>query len=1157
MMEQFTLIFNSTLYISSEEQNDSALYYLLLSEVKGDPPKSISFDDSWNKYIGVYVFMPAIVSKDNIEKFTAEISTLFKKEKLTHTSISWIEFDEKSAKLTESKTIKIALEEEGGPTFLEERFHLFILKTAMPLAEKSNVLAGKDKKGLMNGVTIEYPLDMEGAPVPIPSRNVNIPITGASRGCLNFEMALNETSQDDHVPHRGFYYFITTPSKPEDYLQQYYPMFNLGNEGEEADVFAGYKMNYDPLAPYNPSRTALTYLGFAYTIIRIDDPPYRQIKQISGAEFQQLSYFSTVFGDELKLSPVAKGKNPAGYVLCELPGEDFYMAPRGDFQIVNESKEEISFACGLTGTEFFKIPPQSKEITSIRFQDNQPACVLKFPFDLASPVGSPSDPSESLFSDKYKTSWATIVTKKETSTSYVSQPKGAALYGKSNEFAIKTGLIGHVANAFNFLWNGKNFFPIVPYSGLLESTSPIAMPEADMQKLEQIVLSKERTVMVSSQTPPKKALAKLKSSTDTTHTATTPAGLFVKTTQNSLGSLLSWDQYLLAKNGSYELAFNDPTDQVISAMQSSNIFMVACNNTYLTGFASTMGIADWELDAKIGQNQKYGDYSNVMIFKGRKGKLYDPDNITNCLIANPKKWNQTQDFSIPQTGGNKDESQLVILSNWLQEYFKNAHEQESDYFQKFNTIATDENWTGILFLRVDIKSLPSNVSGMVAGVTNPSAFNAHHLGVEISPVELTKDGTPDLSKPSSMFGLIYYVDPQFSDTVPVKSIAPSSSGVYDFRLLSLKVLFDNTAVKSFESYAQLTLTQLFDSTVSKTLLKDNIYHNVLLVGSLQMTNGQPVYSLSSKEDDAFYLNSNIINKVEITDVYLSSRSKETDTQQTSWFGISGFIDYKILEDENFPHYDLFSFGNEAGQDESRKGLNFFNLGIEMDYPLSNPQERTMKFVADEISFNTSPAVSTAREGSLFLQLALSLEGLIVGRKDQTPKDKGYLDMISDIRLGGPGQSSWYGLRFKLNLGTPGALAANAGFNGYLLMSWSALSKDAGNYQAGLGISLPGTSGNGKLLSIQSVLKLSINQILLRQIPTGNEDQKAFMVMFTDIALKFLSLLKIPPGGNTLFYLFGDSNATGDARTLGWYAMYKKDDSEKEQEAGLKKIKAPQ
>jgi hypothetical protein len=47
-------------------------------------------------------------------------------------------------------------------------------------------------------------------------------------------------------------------------------------------------------------------------------------------------------------------------------------------------------------------------------------------------------------------------------------------------------------------------------------------------------------------------------------------------------------------------------------------------------------------------------------------------------------------------------------------------------------------------------------------------------------------------------------------------------------------------------------------------------------------------------------------------------------------------------------------------------------------------------------------------------------------------------------------------------------------------------------------------------------------------------------MFTDIALRILGILKVPPSGSTLFYLFGNPEDAGKPSGLGWYARYCKD-----------------
>ena len=46
-------------------------------------------------------------------------------------------------------------------------------------------------------------------------------------------------------------------------------------------------------------------------------------------------------------------------------------------------------------------------------------------------------------------------------------------------------------------------------------------------------------------------------------------------------------------------------------------------------------------------------------------------------------------------------------------------------------------------------------------------------------------------------------------------------------------------------------------------------------------------------------------------------------------------------------------------------------------------------------------------------------------------------------------------------------------------------------------------------------------------------------MLTEIALRFLGLLKIPPSGSSTFFLFGNPKSEGKPSGLGWYAMYNK------------------
>ena len=79
------------------------------------------------------------------------------------------------------------------------------------------------------------------------------------------------------------------------------------------------------------------------------------------------------------------------------------------------------------------------------------------------------------------------------------------------------------------------------------------------------------------------------------------------------------------------------------------------------------------------------------------------------------------------------------------------------------------------------------------------------------------------------------------------------------------------------------------------------------------------------------------------------------------------------------------------------------------------------------------------------------------------------------------------------------------------------------------------------------MKLSIGNLQLCYIPNEDPTKASFLLLLSEIALKFLGLLKIPPNGSTSFYLFGNPDASGEPSKLGWYAAYNQE-MKKKQEA---------
>jgi hypothetical protein len=84
--------------------------------------------------------------------------------------------------------------------------------------------------------------------------------------------------------------------------------------------------------------------------------------------------------------------------------------------------------------------------------------------------------------------------------------------------------------------------------------------------------------------------------------------------------------------------------------------------------------------------------------------------------------------------------------------------------------------------------------------------------------------------------------------------------------------------------------------------------------------------------------------------------------------------------------------------------------------------------------------------------------------------------------------------------------------------------------------LPGAAPGAKLFSIQGVLKLSIDSLLLRREHVSAATP-SFTLRLNNVGLSILGIAKLPPGATINFFLFGDPSGDG---SLGWYAAYVQD-----------------
>jgi hypothetical protein len=892
------------------------------------------------------------------------------------------------------------------------------------------------------------------------------------------------------------------------------------------------------------------------------------------------SYYRTNAGKKITLYPVTgggDGQRPAaltinpGYLKTPLQN-GFRLAPEGDFIMAAEDgapDQPAYLLCGMSGTETIAFLPFVEDHQPgyrLRFLSNQPAYAFAFPLQPSSPVGPPLDPAALPLNDMYVTAWGNVVSPPgdQGAPLYTAAPKGADLFGLDPAAPGSGNLL--VPLGPGAALPADLAFPLIPFAGFTAGTGQQDLTAAQLDQLEGQVSSPVRRNIITRGTSGFSAHAHVSlglqalDSLECPYNATTPAGFISHVRCDG-----SWDQLLLAQvcaqgstQVSLQMGFTKLQSPLQSAFQTGNLFLVVANNRFLGNpaagtfmpparqtvydknlFFNTVTIGDWKFQASTGQENQYGDYRNVMIVKGVKGKLAD-------LVVSPETWTMKDLFGAPSirrpdgTVTDPDLSQLIPLSNWLNDYCQAALEQaDNPFFTDFCRIIQNESWTGVLLLRVDIADVPRDLAGVLAGVKDLSAFYAHHAGIEISQIDGKNVQQKDAS---SLFGLVYYEDPS-QRTGTAEPIPPRDMNApYDFTLLTLKALFRSSALEKFDSLAQVILNRVFGSTVKRMGDGGNIYNAILLQGAFQKNGDAAVYSLASTATNTYELDNNLLTGAEIDSAVMSTRDDgATSGKVVSWIALAGFMSFAVVEDTTDstpkqPDFDIFSFGPAAGGKDLRQGLSFSNLGLRITFDIQASGGPTIEAVESEISFNL--AASTPRDQSLYRNFQLELLSLQSGDAAATPQSMGYLTVATPYGLQGVAGGPWHGLRCKLNLGTAGALASKANLGSALLVAWS----DAGGgaegssgYRALVGIELPGTGAGGDLFSLQSVIKLSIGAVQLYY----NEAARSFLLLLNEVALKIFGLLRVPPNGATAFFLFGNPAAQGSTG-LGWYAIYNQD-----------------
>lgn len=1189
-MIQFARFQTSQLFPVVETPSpEQGFFAYFISEIPGSELQTISIAEAWDMYTGFFVFMKDQPSQENMAKLAADITRYFADHypDPAATGFAWLAYIGQGANAPIHAIAVVESEPQPDQRVIAADMSFDFRNYSLSLKQSAPIVPVRNTDQEIVGFTYEYP-PYEGAPPPRQAYNIQLPCTGVARGALAGQVSLGDLSANTATGwNASLYYTIHTNG---DDVAQCYPLFDTAG-ADGLQILFDYRL--DPVDALNPDKTYLAFTGTSFFLRQNGEGTwYIELNQASSLP----SFFRTVYGKQISLTPLTDSGYPPKLVFEELPPTDgtlrYYLAPAGDFELSTGSSDPEYLICGLSGAESIRFIPaaEGRRGDVMRFVASQPAFAPVFPVissgqsvPLAAPHSAAATATEdfarslrnylasprslkvseqSLLTDRYRTSRINIrppaaATPAEPEAPiYYSQPDDAALFDHGQVKVDVTSEILELRNtpAAVFPAAVKTALPLVPYSGVVASA---AFSYDQIRKFERQIMVTVRRGTVSSIPIAVQQTAISEAKATEMLLTTTPQGLLA--TVPAIG--LDWQSVLLAKStsrgGEYRLEFtNGITRELRDALQSNELFLVASEAAPLGDFLNNITIADWPFTIRVGNGSDRGDFGNILIFKFAGGSLED-------RITDPQTWASAGTFN----------ANPILVSKWIKAYIESARLQAvSDArYEHFLQIVQNPLWNGILALKVDIgvEDFPEDLKGLLAGI-NRDEFYAHHFGLEANFVQPGPDGELSLPR-SAMFALINYTDRGYRSSQDTEqhirsnpfvfSVQETPSAIttenmvpqelYDFRVLTLQVVFRNSEIKDFSSKIQLITTTWFDEPGA--LDTDNMGNSLTsqtieFDGSYEKHNGVNTYTFVTRPEQTyrFMLQSQTLNYVEIVKAQFYTVTGQNEADATtardtgSEYIASRFVFWGYMNFRQIESFDLFSFGSpDDNTTTPHSGLYFANLYIGMGFMLDEASgtasDRSFEFDPGHLSFDL--AQSTPRRDSLFSKFPINLSGLIHAAKnsESKPADLGYLPVLIQSPQSVKGQSlteRWYALLYDLNLGSMGAIAAKAGFVSQISTAWS---PDTKARRLATGIKLPGMGGQ-KTLSLQSVLSLHIQNFTFYSTydqEAGN--RLAYLLKFNNVKLSLLGK-KLPGAADTQLILFGDTTGL-DKTTLAWYAAY--------------------
>lgn len=1112
-------------YIPADDDATSARAGYLQPTDAPDPPTTIALADAL-KQSGFFVFVPALPQGSALSSFIDAARSYLTGQAQAGARFAWC--PNPTAQGSDFSATTLQVNSDGGR---------FVVAEALFVAAAPNVLLrinGGDEIATSGSGALTFTppsgdqnalyITPQGSPdpqiLPISTPLLSLIGSGAANGCFSFQISVGGDWLNYLDIGMRLFYKDAFWGSIDSFR---YPIFS-----EDDAAFTLYA-SFDPLAPLEAARSSFAFV----------DPAAKD----ASAAPTLTSYYRTNLGHAVQLTP-ADAQTRLVFAAKATTNPTLYLTPSGDFRAGAPSASAYAdggapnnLMCGLSGVEYIQLETDGGQaLTTLSFTAGQPAFAKGF---------SPGAPPDKIaLTGDLTTSWAYAhrpATEGEPGTVvYYAQPDGSTLYKHNPQSSVAEASgppdpAAVVASALVYMEVPSIYLPNAAAARAAGGSAPLAFPmlpygnaQGDLQAIGQLEFelvnpTRKTAINTIATNTPAPAPNWLRAAlADTPKQGVTPQGLLATYTPDYATltnvSLSRTEPTPGSQDDNYLLLQSiDRNTDLWNALQSNQLCLVITDPKALTNHMSGLiRIQGWEF--RLTPDNWRPD--TVLIFKFFNGKTL------RDLAQNSGAWTLPDQFN----GGNVPGA-LATLAKSIQYAISQCCGQgqpdclatgqcpaSPDFAYFVYTVLLNPLWNGILALNVNIPltDLPDQIKGLAAGL-NTSMFFAHHVGINASPVNYNPATQQFDMQRSSIFGLINYDDPALL----------AAAVDYSFKVLTLKVLFQNSAIADFSSRVDLQANRLFGD---QSQLKGGINNNLIFYGVYQDHDGTPAYLFTFQGTNLFEMTANpVLNSVTFSaGQFVTLTPQSGSTQIKARFIFWGAIDFQALKG-----FDAFSFGSDGptpGQ------LAFSNVAITMDFDELSAQKQTFSFDTSHLAYDQ--ARSQARASSLYSHFPLKLTAFLDASTGAMPTDQGFMSVSSPLTQGTL-TSPWYGLQFELELGSPGALAEQAGFVADLLVAWSP--SRGGDYNVFVGLKLPGSSGNKREISIQGLLKIRIKNIQFTAAPDKDASGKptiSYLLRLQTITLSFMSL-SLPPSGRIDFLLFGDPNATGDNRTLGWYAVFDK------------------